>query len=54
MQKLRFVLNLPTHGRSIRVTDHVAFDYASVFEQSQLIVDTRNAFKKFKSDKVPL
>ena len=34
------------------VTDHVAFDYAAVLEKSILIVDTRNAFKNFPSDKI--
>ena len=34
------------------VTDHTAVDYKTVVERSRLIVDTRNALKKFKSDKI--
>jgi UDP-N-acetyl-D-glucosamine dehydrogenase len=34
------------------VTDHSRVDYASVIERSKLIVDTRNALKRFKSDKI--
>jgi UDP-N-acetyl-D-glucosamine dehydrogenase len=34
------------------VTDHAAFDYTGLLERSQLIVDTRNAFKGRVSDKI--
>ena len=34
------------------VTDHSGIDYADVIEKSKLIVDTRNALKKFKSSKI--
>jgi UDP-N-acetyl-D-glucosamine dehydrogenase len=34
------------------VTDHSGIDYARVIERSKLIVDTRNALKEFKSDKI--
>ena len=34
------------------VTDHTGVDYAAAVEQSKLIVDTRNALKKFRSDKI--
>ena len=34
------------------VTDHAAFDYGVIVEQSQLIVDTRNALKKFKTPNI--
>lgn len=34
------------------VTDHTGVDYAAVVEQSKLIVDTRNALKRFKSEKI--
>lgn len=34
------------------VTDHSGIDYAQVIERSKLIVDTRNALKNFKSDKI--
>jgi UDP-N-acetyl-D-glucosamine dehydrogenase len=34
------------------VTDHQSFDYAALVESARLIVDTRNALKKYPSDKV--
>jgi UDP-N-acetyl-D-glucosamine dehydrogenase len=34
------------------VTDHAAFDYGVIVEQSELIVDTRNALKKFKTPNI--
>ena len=34
------------------VTDHTAFDYVALLEKSRLIVDTRNALKGMKSDKI--
>ena len=34
------------------VTDHSGVDYAAVVERSKLIVDTRNALKGFRSDKI--
>lgn len=34
------------------VTDHTGIDYASVIEKSKLIVDTRNALKGFRSEKI--
>ncbi len=34
------------------ITDHSAFDYSAVVEQARLIVDTRNALKGRKSDKI--
>ncbi len=34
------------------VTDHSAFDYAALVERSRLIVDTRNALKSFRSEKI--
>jgi len=34
------------------VTDHSGVDYASVVEESKLIVDTRNALKGFRSEKI--
>jgi UDP-N-acetyl-D-glucosamine dehydrogenase len=34
------------------VTNHTAFDYKKLVEDSALIVDTRNALKGVKSDKV--
>ncbi len=34
------------------VTDHNKFDYACLVEKSKLILDTRNALKGHKSDKI--
>ena len=34
------------------VTDHAKFDYAGLVERASLIVDTRNALKKFTSPKI--
>jgi UDP-N-acetyl-D-mannosaminuronate dehydrogenase len=34
------------------VTDHAAFDYATIATIARLIVDTRNAFKNYPSAKV--
>jgi UDP-N-acetyl-D-glucosamine dehydrogenase len=34
------------------VTDHSAFDYEALLASSRLIVDTRNAMKNFRSDKI--
>ncbi len=34
------------------VTDHSAFDYKALVAQASVIVDTRNALKGFKSDKI--
>jgi UDP-N-acetyl-D-glucosamine dehydrogenase len=33
-------------------TDHSKFDYSTVVEKARLIVDTRNALKKYTSDKI--
>jgi UDP-N-acetyl-D-glucosamine dehydrogenase len=34
------------------VTDHSGLDYSAVVERSQLIVDTRNALKGYRSEKI--
>lgn len=34
------------------VTDHTGIDYEKVIDRSKLIVDTRNALKQFRSDKI--
>jgi UDP-N-acetyl-D-glucosamine dehydrogenase len=34
------------------VTDHSTYDYKSIVEQSQLVVDTRNATKGIDSPKI--
>lgn len=40
------------YDAAVVVTDHKAFDYASIVEAFPLVVDTRNALKGIKSDKV--
>jgi UDP-N-acetyl-D-glucosamine dehydrogenase len=37
---------------TVIVTDHTAFDYQALVERSPLIVDTRNALKKFNSPNI--
>jgi UDP-N-acetyl-D-glucosamine dehydrogenase len=34
------------------VTDHAAFDYKGLVERAPLIVDSRNALKKYRSEKI--
>lgn len=34
------------------ITDHKGFDYRALVEHAQLIVDTRNALKGYKSEKI--
>jgi UDP-N-acetyl-D-glucosamine dehydrogenase len=34
------------------VTDHSAFDYQALVERSRLVVDTRNALKGIRSEKI--
>jgi UDP-N-acetyl-D-glucosamine dehydrogenase len=34
------------------ITDHTDFDYKTLLESAKLIVDTRNAMKKFDSEKI--
>lgn len=43
---------LDTADCIIIVTDHSAFDYKELVDRATLIVDTRNALKGFKSDKI--
>jgi UDP-N-acetyl-D-glucosamine dehydrogenase len=33
-------------------TDHSSFDYAAILANSRLIIDTRNALKRFSSNKI--
>jgi len=37
---------------AVIVTDHKSFDYPCIIEASKLIVDTRNALKGHKSEKI--
>ncbi len=53
--ELRSVDLLPAAAAAdavVIITDHVKFDYAALLERSTLIVDTRNAMKKFTSPKI--
>jgi UDP-N-acetyl-D-glucosamine dehydrogenase len=34
------------------VTDHTAYDYPWIVKNAQLVIDTRNACKEVKSEKV--
>jgi UDP-N-acetyl-D-glucosamine dehydrogenase len=36
----------------LMLTDHTAFDRQMIAANASLIVDTRNAFKAFRSDKI--
>ncbi len=36
----------------VLITDHAAFDYAAIAAGSRLIVDTRNAFHEYRSEKI--
>ena len=44
--------NLAQYDAVVIVTDHSTYDYKSIVEQSQLIVDTRNATKGIDSPKI--
>jgi len=44
--------NLGQYDAVVIVTDHSAYDYAAIVEQSQLVIDTRNATKGIHSPKI--
>jgi UDP-N-acetyl-D-glucosamine dehydrogenase len=44
--------NLGQYDCALIVTDHSDYDYAKIVKESQLVVDTRNATKGIKSDKI--
>jgi len=44
--------NLGQYDAVVIVTDHSAYDYRAIVEQSQLVVDTRNATKGIDSPKI--
>jgi UDP-N-acetyl-D-glucosamine dehydrogenase len=44
--------NLGQYDAVVIVTDHSSFDYAAIVEQSQLVIDTRNATKGIDSPKI--
>ncbi len=46
--------NLGSYDCVLIVTDHSAYDYRKIVEESQLVVDSRNATKGIKSEKIVL
>jgi UDP-N-acetyl-D-glucosamine dehydrogenase len=44
--------NLTQYDAVVIVTDHSTYDYKSIVEQSQLVVDTRNATKGIDNPKI--
>jgi len=44
--------NLAQFDAVVIVTDHSSYDYKTIVEQSQLVVDTRNATKGIESEKI--
>lgn len=44
--------NIAKYDLVLLSTDHTYFDYRLIFENAKIIVDTRNAFKKFKGKKL--
>jgi len=44
--------NLGQYDCVVIVTDHSDYDYAKIVEESQLVVDSRNATKGIRSDKI--
>jgi UDP-N-acetyl-D-glucosamine dehydrogenase len=44
--------NLDLYDLTIILTDHSSYNYEAIVEQSKIVVDTRNACGKIKSDKV--
>jgi UDP-N-acetyl-D-glucosamine dehydrogenase len=44
--------NLAQYDAVVIVTDHSTYDYRTIVEQSQLVVDTRNATKGIDSPKI--
>jgi UDP-N-acetyl-D-glucosamine dehydrogenase len=44
--------NLAQYDVVVIVTDHSSYDYRAIVEQSQLVIDTRNATKGIESEKI--
>jgi UDP-N-acetyl-D-glucosamine dehydrogenase len=44
--------NLGQYDAVVIVTDHSTYDYRAIVEQSQLVVDTRNATKGIHSPNI--
>ena len=45
-------MTLAQYDAVVIVTDHTSYDYAAIVNQSQLVVDTRNATKGINSPKI--
>jgi UDP-N-acetyl-D-glucosamine dehydrogenase len=44
--------NLSKYDLTVILTDHTSFDYETIVDQSNIIVDTRNSCNKIKSEKI--
>jgi len=44
--------NIAKYDLVLLSTDHSYYDYKLIYDNARLIVDTRNAFKKFKGKKL--
>jgi UDP-N-acetyl-D-glucosamine dehydrogenase len=44
--------NLNQYDLTIILTDHSSYNYEAIVEQSKIVIDTRNACSKIKSDKI--
>ncbi len=44
--------DLGQYDAVIIITDHSSYDYQSIVDQSQLVIDTRNATKDIRSPKI--
>ena len=44
--------NLKQYDLTVILTDHNTYDFESIVEESNIVVDTRNACSKIKSEKI--
>ena len=44
--------NLDQYDLAIILTDHSSYNYEAIVDKSRMVVDTRNACGKIKSDKI--
>ena len=52
MQSEDLMVSVPAADCTVVITDHSNIDYKTIVNCAKLIVDTRNALKKFDSDKI--
>jgi UDP-N-acetyl-D-glucosamine dehydrogenase len=52
LQSLETVAGVGAADCVVVITNHSEFDYAAILERSKLIVDTRNALKGYRSEKI--